>query len=1142
MLFALQFVGVLVLGSAGLGAPPSAAPVKAGSSAAVSKPTLPSEWVKQFKWRCIGPAAMGGRITAISAYNADPTTYYVGLAEGGLLKTTNAGNTFEHVFDHEGSSSVGSVCVAPTDENVVWVGTGEANPRNSVSFGDGVYKSTDGGKTWKCMGLKDTFQIGKILISPKDPNTVYVGALGRLWGPNKERGLYKTTDGGETWKQVLYIDDKTGVIDMVMNPDDPDSLVVATWERLRDGYDSHPGKPALPEGYDSYDPIVKYGKGGGLYKTTDGGKTFRKLTQGLPTNETGRIGLDMFAKNPKVLFAIVDCEKMGMGPAASKVYIGIYGQDQPGGVKLTSVTDGAPAAKAGLREDDVVTLVDGKPVGSYEKLLAAIQARKAGDVLTLTMTRDGKPMQVKVTVADRPVQGNARPPSLGRILMARTQDADNGVRVLDTFDEGAADAAGIAEGDVITEVAKTKVAGSQALLDKLKDLKAGSKVKLTVIHEGKPKTVELEIQEPRFGGFGNSATRPFGAELGGQRQNVQDRQGASGFEYGGIFRSDDFGETWKRINSLDPRPMYFSVVRVDPSDDKYLYVLGIEMYRSSDGGKTFTSDGANRVHADQHDLWIDPKDGRHMVVGTDGGYYVTYDRMDHWDHLSSVAIGQFYDVKVDNSHPYRVVGGLQDNGAWLGPTMSTSEPGPVSADWMVLGGGDGFQAAVDPNDTDLFYTESQDGSIDRQNVRTGESGSIRPRRETGKKYRFNWNTPFAVSSHNPGIFYSVGNYVFKSIKRGDDLRTISPEITRTGNGTGTAFSESPRNPDVLWVGTDDGYLWVTRDGGLHWTNVAAKVGLKGPRWVASVEASRFAEGRAYVAFDGHRSDDDAPYLYVTEDLGETWKPIVAGLPQGSTRCLREDIKNPDLLYVGTEFASWVSIDRGQTWTQFNNNLPTVKVFNYAIHPTAGEIVAATHGRSLWIVDVTALRQMSAATVAEPAHLYEPNTVVRWRNDPEHGSLNGEGFRKYYGENPPRGARFYYSLGADAREAKIVVYDVAGNVVRQLNASTDAGLHVVSWDLTRAAARPQGAGPGGPGGAATDLPPMGPGGFGFGRAVSAGSYKVVLTVDGKDYIRVLRVENDPTLAQDQLARENPIQTRGDDDQDDTDDDAPVGPSG
>ena len=311
--------------------------------------------------------------------------------------------------------------------------------------------------------------------------------------------------------------------------------------------------------------------------------------------------------------------------------------------------------------------------------------------------------------------------------------------------------------------------------------------------------------------------------------------------------------------------MYFSQVRVDPTDEKNVYVCGIALYRSSDGGKTFKPDGAKEVHPDIHALWINPRDGRHMIVGTDGGFYVTHDRMDNWDFLNHLALGQFYHVTVDTRQPYRVYGGMQDNGNWGGPSRALHASGPGNDDWSMVGGGDGFVCRVDPTDPDLIYFESQDGNIFRRHLKTGEYTGIRPKQQKGLAYRFNWNTPFILSSHNPKIFYSGGNVVFRSVKQGDDLRAISPEITRTKRGTATALAESPVNPNVLWAGSDDGYLWVTRDGGVKWENVTAKVGLPGPRWVASIEASRFAEGRAYVAFDAHRSDDDSPGAHVTED-------------------------------------------------------------------------------------------------------------------------------------------------------------------------------------------------------------------------------------------------------------------------------------
>jgi photosystem II stability/assembly factor-like uncharacterized protein len=1002
---------------------------------------LDSAWLKSLHWRSIGPANMGGRIIAISVYEADPTTYFLATASGGLLKTVNNGVTFEHQFDHQSTVSIGDVCVAPSDRNVVWVGTGEANPRNSVSYGDGVYKSTDGGKTWQHMGLKNSYQVGRILIHPKDPNTVYVGALGRLYGPNEERGVFKTTDGGKTWHNVLYADENTGVIDMQMSPADQDTILAALWERRRDEYDTYQGWPPLPDGYDAYDPIVKYGKKSGIYRTTDGGKSWTKVTKGLPTNPLGRIGLDFYRKDPKVVYAIIDCAQIGAGPpgpSPGNAYLGIAGNDADAGARVNFVEARSPAAKAGLKPLDIILAIDDKPVLAYSQLADILNTHKAGDKVKLRIARQRQAKDVTVTLGRRP--------------------------------------------------------GGQA---------------------GIP---------PR---------RPFAQMYSGQRENEQDKQGPNGFQYGGIYKSTDGGVSWKRVNSLNPRPMYFSVIRVDPQNEKYLYVLGITFYRSEDGGKTFKPTAGREVHPDQHALWIDPRDGRHMIVGCDGGFYATYDRTASWDHLNHTAIGQFYHVALDTRHPYRAYGGLQDNGSWGGPSHSLSSPGPTNADWIMVGGGDGFVCAVDPTDPDVIYCESQNGFMLRRNLRTGEFLSIQPPPKKGLPggvrlylsamlanrnnplataanlllgtqpafrrdgYRFNWRTPFILSSHNPRIFYCGGEYVFRSLDRGKDLRVISPEISRTSHGSATALAESPVNPDVLYAGTDDGALWVTRDGGKQWRNIAATVPLPGPRCVASIEASRFAEGRAYVVFDAHRSNDDAPYAFVTDDFGRSWRSLRANLPTGSTRVLREDIENPDLLFLGTEFGCWLSLDQGTYWMKLNNNLPTVAVHEFALHPTAGELVAATHGRSLWVLDVTPLRQMRPAVLKEAIHLYEPQPAVRWHNEPGHESVYGNGARHFVGQNPPSGAQIYYSLREKAQAISLKVLDYDGKVVQTIPAPGEPGLHRVTWNLMR-----------------QDGPQRGR--RRFGPQAEPGMYRVVLTVDGKEHTQGLRVEADPNGGTDLVA--------------------------
>jgi len=952
------------------------------------------DWLKALTWRSIGPANMGGRITALAVYEDDPTIYWVATASGGLLKTVNNGITFEHQFDHEATVSIGDVCVAQSDKNIVWVGTGESNPRNSVSYGDGVYKSSDGGRSWEHMGLKRSFQIGRICIHPRNPDIVYVGALGRLYGPNEERGLFKTTDGGKTWEKILYIDDKTGVIDVHMHPADPETLLVATYERQRDGYDYN-------------DPAKKFGPGSGLYRTSDGGRSWKKITKGLPTCKLGRIGIDWYRKDPNVVFLLVESEKIGGSPhvVAGMAYLGVQVDDAMLGARVTQVNRDSPAERAGVQIDDVILRFGKRAIGSYADLIEEVARHKGGERLKLRLRRGQDLKEAEVTLAVR--------------------------------------------GDV------------------------------------------------------TQGELPYLDRLGGQAANVQNKQGPDGFQYGGVYKSTDGGESWTRLNSLNPRPMYFSQIRVDPNDDNYVYVLGIALHRSRDGGRTFDPEGGRGVHGDHHALWIDPRDGRHMILGGDGGFNVTHDRTANWDRLNHAAIGQFYHVAVDTRRNYRVYGGLQDNGSWGGPSRTHSLTGPINEDWFRVGGGDGYRCAVDPTDPDLVYSTSQWGAMRRLNLRNGESVPIRP--PEARRYRFNWNTPFFLSHHNPRIFYCAGNVVFRSLDRGNDLRVISPDITATERGSAFALAESPRNPDVLYVGTDDGYLWVTRDGGKAWTNITKNVWNKERagsvsdghsvanasgsfrRWVASIEASRFEEGRAYVVFDGHRSDDDEPYVYVTEDFGKTWKSLRGNLPWGSTRVLREDIENPNLLYLGTEFGAWCSLDLGQSWNRLNTNLPTVAVHEFAIHPTAGEIVAATHGRSLWILDVTALRQLSPQSLQADARLYRPATAVRWHLEPSRGLTN----RRFTGENPPFGATIWYSLGQKASKASVKVLDIQGHLVRELTAETKPGLHKIVWDLRHTPARR------GRGQQAEQIS----------RLAAPGNYLVVLSVDGHEYKQALRVEEE-----------------------------------
>ena len=1075
---------------------------------------IPADWVNKFAWRTIGPATMGGRITGLAVYEADPTTYWVATATGGLLKTVNNGISFEIQFNREATNSIGAVAVAPSNKEIVWVGTGENNPRNSVSWGDGVYKSVDGGKTWANMGLKTSFQIGAIVVHPKNPDIVFVGALGRLYGPGGARGLFKTEDGGKTWKNVLpQLDANTGVIDIVMSPHAPDTLIVAAWERQRDAFDSFRGDAKAPAAADGYAPSKGHGPGSALYKTTDGGKTFAKLTKGLPTVNLGRIGLDWSRKSPNTVFAIIDSENAGKGVPPTNSYMGLQGTSKDEGAFISAVTENAPAAKAGLLANDIVQSMDGIEIKRYEEFVGMFSARKPGEKVKLGILRGKDKKVIEVTLGLRPDVQKDRP-----TIGITPEESEGGLKLTDLVENGPASKANLQVGDVINTIDTKAIKTRREMLEILTTKNMGDKITIGYTRGTDKKTVVVTLDLAT----GSSPNRPFSGQLGGNRENVQYQQGPDGFQSGGLFKSIDGGDSWTRVNSINPRPFYFSTIRIDPTDDQIIYVLGVSIARSTDGGRTFTADKINNgVHADQHALWINPKDSRHIIVGSDGGFYVSYDKCATWDHMNHAgALGQFYHVAVDNRKPYRVYGGLQDNGSWGGPSMSVRGAGPINEDWDFVNGGDGFVCRVDPNDPDIIYAESQDGALMRRDQKTGTAVSLRPRSPAGVTvpFRFNWNTPFLVSSHNSMIYYAAGNYVFKSVKQGEDLQSASPEITLTKRGSATALSESPKNADVLWVGTDDGAVWITKDGCRTWTNVTDKfkaAGLPGPRWVSSIEASRWAEGRAYVVFDGHRSDDEAPYVFVTEDFGATWKSINANLPVGSTRVCREDTVNPNLLYLGTEFAAYASINRGAAWTKINGatGLPTVAVHEFAQPTTANDLVVATHGRSVWVLDVAALRQITPELIKGKTSLMVPGTAVQWKPSIAATPYSSSS-RHYSGQNPPRAGHIDYTIFGTPEKVELKILDVTGKSIRDLSPGKTMGYHRIAWDFSRVAPNaPQ--------------PKEGGGGrrFGPGRFVAPGLYKVVLIVDGQEYSQTIQVEGDPTAPKSQFgAIDEPAEER------------------
>ncbi|MBI1833068.1 MAG: PDZ domain-containing protein, partial [Planctomycetes bacterium] len=570
----------------------------------------PANLDKVFAWRSIGPANMGGRITSLAVFDADPTCYYAATASGGMLKTINNGSTFTHQFDKEATVSLGAVAVAPSNRNIVWAGTGEANPRNSVSWGDGVYKSTDGGKSWKNMGLKGSFQIGKIVIHPKNPDIVYVAALGRLYGPNEERGLFKTTDGGNSWTRAWHLDAKTGVLDIVMQPTNPEVLIIAAWERRRDEFDTFVGDAKHPTGTDPYAPVTTHGPGSGLHKSLDGGKSWRKLTTGLPNANLGRVGLDWSRKNPKLVYAIIDTDKTGAGMAPSKAYLGVSIENSPRGVRITNLPEKSPAVSAKLMKGDLLLSINGKDTKKIPDYLQILQPLKPGDKINVVFERNKKQETLDIVLGDWPGDEKKMKFAKRGSLGMQVDESDDGLVITEVTAKGAADKAGLKVGDVLLRLDDAKMGSVQELFKHLAAKKIGDKVTIAYQRGKEAEATDVTLEAPQLG----TPDRPFaGGFLGGQRANMQDWQGPEGDHTGGVYKSADGGDTWTRVNSLNERPFYFSVVRCDPNDEKTVYALAITLYRSTDGGVTFSNQGINTgVHSDLHDMWINPKDSRHL--------------------------------------------------------------------------------------------------------------------------------------------------------------------------------------------------------------------------------------------------------------------------------------------------------------------------------------------------------------------------------------------------------------------------------------------------------------------------------------------------------------------------------------------------
>ena len=993
--------------------------------------------LRGFRFRSIGPASMGGRIDDIAVSETDPNVIYLGYAVGGVWKSENNGVTFEPVFDTYTTASIGDLAVHPRDPNILYVGTGEPNNRQSSSFGDGIYKTTDGGKTFTHLGLRETQTIARVVIDPKNPDTVYVAALGHLFGPNPERGVYKTTDGGKTWALVKFIDNDTGFTDIVLDPVNPNIVYAASYQRRRAGCCFNGGGP-----------------GSAIWKSTDAGKTWNTLTgNGLPPGTYGRIALDVSRSNPNVVYAQIEAGEVGR-PLPTPA------------VQQTAATEATPAGAAAVT-----------PPGGAPGAPGAPGARGATGTGPQG-ARGGTPGAPGVTP------------------------------------QAAAPAAAAAAGG--------GGGGGRG---------AG------------------------YNWCNNAGPGRGFAGRGGQQGGVpQPPQVVPPLDpsRGGIFRSDNKGQAWTHVSNCNARPMYFSQIRVDPSNDKAIYVAGLPVAKSLDGGRTFVTldeagGGGESGHVDQHAIWIDPKNPKHIMQGNDGGLNISWDQGRTWDFVNTMATALPYAISADMRRPYYVYIGLQDNGSWGGPSAVRGRGGIMNSHWFGVGGGDGFYTAVDPTDHTIVFTESQDGNTNRYDLRAGRGQSIRPsaggrggrggggggrggapnvlNATPGDVYRFNWNTPFQLSPHNPKILWLGGNRLFKSYNQGDSwvasedltrrvdrntvaLMGVPGNVTMLSKNDGVVsystiitVSESPVMPGVVWVGTDDGNVQVSRDGGVTFTEVGRNLpGLPAnhQHWISRVEASHFDQGTAYVAVDGHRSDDLKPYVFVTTDFGKTFQNITGNLPAfGNVQVVREDLKNPDLLFAGTEFGLYASLDRGKSWQKFMNNYPTVRTDDILIHPRDHDLIVASHGRSVWIADdITPLQQLTPAVRDAEVTLFDIRPAVAWLNDQQNNQQVG-GQKVFIGENAPRGTAIsYYLKAAAAGDVKITVADATGRVIRTLDGPKTAGLNRVTWNL---APQPQQGQAGGFGG-----------GRGGGGAVGEGTYQVTLEVNGKKLTKPLQVLADRWL--------------------------------
>jgi len=812
------------------------------------------------KWRGIGPYFMGGRITDIAGYDNNPYTFLLATASGGLWKTENNGTTWTSLFDNNSSITLGDIAVSQTDENLIWAGTGEENSSRSSYAGTGIYKSIDGGKTWKNMGLSDSHHISEIIIDPKNNNIVYVAVLGHLYTYNKERGIYKTVDGGKTWNKICFVSERTGAIDIIMSPNDNKTLYASFWDRERKAWN-----------------MTESGVESTIFKTTDAGKTWNKIINGFPQNKyTGRIGLAISRTAPNVVYAFLDNQTPRPEKKKTKI-----NKNKKSGITATVLMK--------MKKDDFLKISDKR--------------------LNLFLKEVGAPEQFDAKKVKEVVGSDQ-----------------------------------ISLKYIASMVAKKKDANYRLL---------------------------------------NSVV--LGAE---------------------VYRSNDGGRNWYKTHKkmlsrsiVSTYGYYFGQIYVSPENDNIIYILGVPAKKSIDGGKTFKTipnsggaygTGLFDVHPDHHALWIDKKNPNRILLGNDGGLNISYDGGATFTKINNIPLAQSYSVNYDMQKPYRVYTGLQDNGVNMGP--ANFRFGSRTNTWQMILGGDGAFVEPDLFDADTVYTEFQFGNIFRLNLKNKKNTRIVPEPKNPKEsYRFNWLSPFMISHHNHYTLYMGANKMLKSVNRGASWFEISKDLTDKQHINGdvpfatiTAIDESPLSPEVLYAGTDDGNVWVTKNSGANWIKINSELPDK---WVTRLVASKYKKSRVFLTMTGYRDDDFKTYVYVSNDFGKTWTSLKSNLPEESVNVIREDSDNENILYLGTDLTVYVSMDLGKSWESLRGNLPTGAVYDLKVHPREKDLIIGTHGRGVFITSIKNIQSLTPEILAKDIYIFKIESVKIRSSRHSYGQAN-----------------------------------------------------------------------------------------------------------------------------------------------------------